>query len=86
MQVTESRKKSRIPFTLAAEQDQPKMNIQRIVEAVIIAAIIGAITMYASVAVISSDIQNLRNDLKRVEESVNGIRADFYPPINNKNP
>lgn len=86
MQVTESRKKIRIPFTLTSEQDQPKMNIQRIVEAVIIAAIIGAITMYASVAVISNDIQNLRNDLKRVEESVNGIRADFYPPVNNKNP
>lgn len=86
MQVTESRKKIRIPFTLTSEQDQPKMNIQRIVEAVIIAAIIGAITMYASVAVISSDIQNLRNDMQRIETSVNGIRNDFYKPVNNKNP
>lgn len=86
MQSTESRKKSRIPFTLAAEQDQPKMNIQRIVEAVIIATIIGGITMYASVGVISNDIKNLRSDMQRMEKSVNRITDDFYKPVNNKNP
>lgn len=86
MHAAESRKKNRIPFTLAAEQDQPKMNLQRILEAVIIAAIIGGITMYASVGVISNDIKNLRNDMQRIEDSVNGIRKDFYKPVNNKNP
>lgn len=86
MQASESRKKSRIPFTLTSEQDQPKMNIQRIVEAVIIATIIGGITMYASVGVISNDIKNLRSDMQRMEKSVNRITDDFYKPVNNKTP
>ena len=86
MQASESRKKSRIPFILTSEQDQPKMNIQRIVEAVIIATIIGGITMYASVGVISNDIKNLRSDMQRMEKSVNRITDDFYKPVSNKTP
>jgi len=81
---TESRKSNRLPFTLTADQEQPKMNIQRMIEAVIIAAIIGGITMYASVGVISNDIRNLRNDVQRIEQSVNRITDDFYKPVNDK--
>ena len=84
MPSTESRKRNRLPFTLTADQEQPKMNIQRMIEAVIIAAIIGGITMYASVGVISNDIRNLRNDVQRIEQSVNRITDDFYKPVNDK--
>lgn len=71
-----------IPFTLQAGQEQPKMNIQRIIEALLIAAITGGVAMYATVQVLDTRLENMQRDVQRLEQSVNRMQDDFYKPAN----
>ena len=74
-----------IPFTLSEGQAQPKMNIQRLIEALLIAAITGGIAMFATVQVLDTRLQNMQRDMQRLEQSVNRINNDFYQPSNRRN-
>lgn len=80
-----------LPFVLTAGQEQPKMDIQRILEQVIGAAIIGLLVMYGMVQVIGAEIESMkenftefktevRRDIQGVEKEVSTIRSDIYKP------
>ena len=58
------------------------MNLQRILEALIIAGITAAVVMYASIQVLGTRIDNMQKDVQRIEQSVNRINNDFYTPAN----
>lgn len=73
-----------IPFTLAEGQAQPKMNIQRIIEALLIAAITAGVAMYASMQVLDTRLQNMQNDVQRLEQSVKEMQRDLYRPVRDR--
>ncbi len=69
-----------LPFFLTAGQSQSKMNVARIIEALIIAAITAGIVLYGTVQVIGAEMKAMQKDIQRVERSVGEIKRDFYKP------
>lgn len=74
-------KPSRVPFMLNSGQKPPNMNIQRILEQIIAAAIIGAIVLYGTVQVLGADIKSLQKDVQRIEKKQDKLYGDFYRPL-----
>lgn len=70
-----------IPFVCAAGAQQPHWNIQRIIEAVIIAAIAGGMSTWATQQVLTERINTLQTSVSKVEAQVDQIRRDLYRPI-----
>jgi len=68
-----------IPFMLATGQES-KLSPQRILEALMIAALTGAISVYATQQVIAVELEGIKKEMSKLEESVNQIRGDIYVP------
>ena len=69
-----------LPFFLATGQSQSKMNVARIIEAMIIASITAGIVLYGTVQVLGAEIKSMQKDIQRIERSVGDIKRDFYKP------
>ena len=81
---------SSLPFFLAATNTGPgreghtHVNITRIIEAVIIAAVAGGVAVYASQQVLASRLDSMEKSFLKlethVEEKFDQIQQDFYVP------
>lgn len=69
-----------IPFLLSAGVGQPKWNVQRFLEAVIIAAFTGAVTVYATQEKLSVEILHLSQAVNELRSEIKEIRSDVYAP------
>lgn len=70
-----------VPFICAAGSQQPHWNIQRIVEAVIIAAIAGGMSVWATQQVLTERISGMERSLTKVEKKVDQMQRDLYRPV-----
>lgn len=72
-----------IPFAMTAGQ-KPQLSRARIIEAVLIAVITGAVTsalvMYVQQAVIAEQLKTVTKQLERFERRFDRMERDFYVP------
>lgn len=68
-----------IPFVLATGTPA-HLRTQRIIEAVIIAALSGGASAYVSVAVMQADLKALSAKLTRIETTIDKMQGDLYIP------
>lgn len=68
-----------IPF-LATTGGRSKLNATRIIEALIIAAVAGAVSAWANQQVMLERMASLSKDIKRLETMVHEMRGDIYAP------
>lgn len=70
-----------IPFLMATSgEGGHKLNITRIVEAIIIAGILGAMMMWGGQKVIETELRHVNTKIDQLYEQVQGMRKDLYQP------
>lgn len=69
------------PFFLGVQsQGEHKLNVTRIIEALIIAAVAGGVSMYASQAVMTAEMETVKAAVERIENNQKEMRRDLYRP------
>lgn len=69
-----------LPFIKHSDLGDYKMSASRIFEAIIIAFITGALSVYATQKVLETKIDGITQQMNRIEQSVEKMRDDFYRP------
>lgn len=65
------------PFVVAAHQGQgPQLNIPRILEAVLIAAIVGAGTWFMTIPELKTEFKYIKADIQEVSAEVKAVQSD----------
>lgn len=67
------------PFLLAVGTE-PHFNLQRILEALVIAGVTGAIVMWGTQQVLEERISSLQRDVQSIQTDVQQLRRDVYVP------
>jgi len=70
-----------IPFMLTTTGGETKLNTMRLVESVIIGAIVAGLTVWATQKVIENEIAHIQSDIKVLSTEVHQIKQDFYKPV-----
>ena len=71
------------PFILGVTGGGPKLNAQRIIEALIIAGVVGVITLYGNNAILSTKIESVQASVDRIEEAQHLSQRDMLDHIQN---
>lgn len=75
-----------IPFLLSTSQaSASKLNVQRIVEALIIAAITGGVALYAGSAVLESRLNALERNIEKLDGKMDRLQIQVYQSHLSKN-
>lgn len=74
------------PFTREDAQGNKRMNMTRIVEALMIAGIIGAINVIGTTQVFETKFEYMKEQIQEIKTSINDIRRDVYKPYGNHAP
>lgn len=73
-----------LPFVVGAMQKAPELSRTRIIEAVIIASVIGMLsvgfTVYVTMPQIQLEIEHVKESLKEMKDSIHEIRRDLMKP------
>lgn len=69
------------PFFVAAGQKQAKMNVIRIIEALIIAAIVAVSTNLVTVSVMKAEMRGIMDKQAEIKQQLNKIHDDIYKPV-----
>lgn len=70
-----------IPFMLTAANGQPKLNMVRLIETLIIGAIVAGLTVWAQQQVLETKLAHIQSDIADVKADVRSMREDFYKPV-----
>lgn len=73
-----------VPFLMTAGTE-PKLGLQRILEALIIAAVAGGVSVYASTKVMTEQINSLKETTQELKGAVREIQRDLYVPKVSRN-
>ena len=73
-----------LPFLCMTGMGQPKWNVTRIIEAIIIAGLAAGASTWATQKVILVKVDNLQDTISKVEKQVDRIQRDLYRPIINE--
>ena len=71
------------PFVLGVTGGGPKLNAQRIIEALIIAGVVGGITLYGNNAILSTKIEAIQASTDRIEAAQHQAQRDMLDHIQN---
>ncbi len=69
-----------LPFVLSAGAAGQKLNVQRIIEAIIIAMVTGGVTMYGAQQMVVAKLDALDRNLAKLEMRQEQIFRDLYRP------
>ena len=69
-----------VPFLLSTGAPQPRWNVQRFLEALIIAAATAGVSMYAVQERLSVEISHLNSSVQELKSEVRRIQSDVYVP------
>ena len=69
-----------MPFVIMAVGVSPRMNLVRIIEALIIAGITAGVVMYANQQTMGVKIEGMSAEISELKKSMDDIRRDFYAP------
>jgi hypothetical protein len=73
-----------MPFMIAGVAGGVKMNYTRIFEALVIAGVTGAISVYATTKVLENDIEHIKQGHVYIMQQVDQLRKDLYVPRGSK--
>ncbi len=69
-----------VPFVMSAGASSERLNVQRIIEAIIIALVTGGVTMYGAQQMVVAKLENLDENLAKLERRQEQIFQDLYRP------
>jgi hypothetical protein len=69
-----------LPFMMSATNGA-KLSFPRLIEAVIIAAISGGLTMWVTVSVINAELEHLKGSMHELKEDIKELRRDVYNQV-----
>lgn len=72
-----------IPF-VAMASGRPKLNVSKILESLIIGAIIALVMSYVALQVLEVKLDNITADIAELKSDVKQIRGDLYRPVHEK--
>jgi len=70
-----------IPFFLGTASQEHKLNITRVVEALIIAGVAGGVSVYSAQQVTAEKMNSLSSAIERIEANQLQIQRDMYKPV-----
>jgi hypothetical protein len=74
-----------LPF-MAAVSGGAKLSFPRLVEAIIIAAVSGGVTMWVTVSVINTELTHVKDSIQELKADIKELRGMVYTrPMNNGN-
>lgn len=65
-------------------EDEYKMDVKAIIQALIIASVTGVIVMYGAQKSLIVELASIKEDISEVKHSVREIRKDIYIPISKR--
>ena len=69
-----------IPFLIVAGEAGPRLSITRIVESIVIAAVCGAVSVYAAQQVIETRLNSIEQSQQQLRAEIHEMRRDLYVP------
>jgi hypothetical protein len=70
-----------LPFMMSAANGATKLSFSRVIEAIIIAAVIGGITMLITVNVINSELVHVKGSVQELKADIKELRRDVYNQV-----
>lgn len=70
-----------LPFMMSATSGATKLSFPRLIEAIVIAAISGGLTMWVTVSVINTELKHVKGSVEELKADIKELRRDVYNQV-----
>lgn len=67
-------------FGLNVETGKAQLNVSRLLEGIVVASVVGAVSVYGSQQAVEGEIKSVKQEVKRIRQRLNQIEGDVYIP------